>query len=136
MNNIKELVYIAPFGYNVHEKLLQPDKSIHGGQAEADMLNRGGKFVIHDFPDDFETAKGTVGSNIHYETIRTMDGKRYMPLFTSYRALINIFGENIRISLICFATAEKLCVKEQLSGIVIGPGDMNIIIPADKIERI
>ena len=69
---------------------------------------------------------------MHYQTIANPSGKRYMPLFTSYTIMTSIFGNNIRIGVICYETAKEFCLNEGFEGIVVAPGILNKIITKEE----
>lgn len=133
--DIRKAVFIVPFGYEVNEELTEPDYCLHGGPAEAALLNSDGVFVVRDLPvDKFHTTQdrsAVAGKIMHYQTIMSPDGKRYFPLFDSYNAATRIYGENIRFTMVCYETARKMAISENLEGIVLCPGTVNQIIPKE-----
>ncbi len=135
--DITKAVFIVPFGYEVNEKLTQPDYCLHGGIKEAALLNGGGVFVACDLPfDKFHTTQdqsAVEGKTMHYQTVMSLDGKRYFPLFDSYRAAVHIYGENVRLAMVCYETAKEMALSEGLEGIVLCPGTISQIIPKEAL---
>ena len=135
--DVRKAVFITPMGYEVNEKLENPDYCLHGGLEEAQLLDNGGIFVVFDLPlDKFSTTQdenAVKGKTIHYQTLMGPDGRRFFPLFDSYKNAVNIFGKNIRFAMSCYDTAIKMAKEENLSGIVIGPGTSNIMLPIEKL---
>ena len=70
---------------------------------------------------------------MHYQTLKAPDGKRFIPLFTSYNQITAIFGNNIRIGVICYETAKKFVLTENLDGIVVSPGSRDTIIKREDL---
>lgn len=121
--DIRKAIFITPFGYDQEGPLSEPDMFLHGGQAEADIIDAGGYyFAMKDLPEGFDTSPTASTKTMHYETIKSPDGKRFFPLFDSYDVTTRIFGKNIRLCMTCFDTALKFCKSDNLDGIVVCPG--------------
>ena len=133
--DISKFLFIVPMGYDGETQLMEPDYELHVGKKEAALFQSDGTFTVHDPPDGFRFA--TTGENrvMHYQTLLYPDGKKYIPLFDSYKAAVSIYGKNIRISAICFETAVRMCVQEKLDGVVISPGISNVIVSAKKASE-
>lgn len=109
---------------------LEPDYELHIGKEEKEMLQRGAKIVCRDLPTNFTFAK--TAHSFQLKKIANTNKAEYIPLFSSYNALIKIHGENTRIGIISVKTAMKTAQKENLAGVVIDPGTNNIIITEHK----
>lgn len=85
--------------------------------------------------------------NPGYNLAKTLDNRRmflrkivynpskeeWVPLFTDFHALMPVFGKNSRISVISFNEAREIA--KQSCGIVINPGNNDIRIPVDALNR-
>ena len=121
--DIRKAIFITPMGYDSEGPLSEPDMMLHGGQAEADLIDSGDYyFSVKDLPEGFDTGVASGNKIMHFETIKSPDGKRFFPLFDSYNAATHIFGKNIRVSMTCFDTAVKFAKSDFLDGIVVCPG--------------
>lgn len=127
-------VFITPFNYeNEPDMILHPDIYLHGGAEEKAIFDNGGRIICEDMPSVYKFAESVSGIPMQYRVIKHKDGAVYIGLFDSFRAMTRIFGLRVRIGLMSYATAEKLCRIERLDGIVIGPGTKNIVIRAGDL---
>ena len=59
-----------------------------------------------ELPKNFSLAKETNNSLMHYQTIASPTGERYIPLFTSYVSMTSIFGNKIKVGVISYETGK------------------------------
>lgn len=134
--SISTSLFLIPVAFEGEEEYPEkPDHELHFGVYEAQMAQFGSKLNCNDLPDSFTPARTARKSVMHYQTLQAPDGKRYIPLFTSYKHIQSIFGGNIRLGVICFETAKKFVLKESLDGIVVSPGSKDAIIPRKDLTR-
>ena len=127
-------VFITPFNYeNEPDMILCPDIYLHGGIEEKAIFDNGGRIICEDMPPVYKFAESVSNIPMHYRVIKQKDGTAYIGLFDSFRVMTRIFGLRVRLGLISYVTAEKLCRIERLDGIIIGPGTKNIIIKANEL---
>ena len=103
---------------------------VHSKKA---IFDNGGRIICEDMPSVYKFAESARDIPMHYRVIKQKDGAAYIGLFDSFRAMTRIFGLRVRIGLMSYTTAEKLCRIERLDGIVIGPGTKNIVIKAGNL---
>ena len=133
-NSVEKALFLIPVNFgDKQEKLTEPDYSLHFGAKESEMLQQGSKVLCADLPAQFKPAETASSELLHYQTIMSRNGLRYMPLFDSYKTMVEIFGTNIRVGVICYETARSFVFKEKLAGIVVSPGGSNTIISAEKL---
>ena len=109
------------------------DTCLHFSQTEANMYKNGSKIWCFELPNNFSLAKEAGNSPMHYQTIASPTGERYMPLFTSYKVMTSIFGDKYRVGVISFETAKEFCLKEGFKGVVVAPGVLNEIISKEEL---
>lgn len=127
--HVKNDLFLIPVCYDGDDEVLSaPDHELHFSAREAQMAVAGASLFALGMPEEFAPATTSRG-RMHYQTIMGPDGKRFMPLFISYDSMVNIFGKNIRIGVICFDTAMEFCRTDNYAGVVVAPGDVNRIIP-------
>ena len=131
----KNDLFIIPIEYESdHNKPPESDTCLHFAETEATMYKNGSKIWCLELPKNFTLAKEASKSLMHYQTIASPAGDRYMALFTSYKSMTSIFGSKIqRIGVISYETAKEFCLNEGFSGIVVAPGVLNKIIPKEEI---
>ena len=134
--DVKTSLFLIPVSFEGEEAFPdEPDKELHFGIRESQMAQIGSKLACSDLPEDFVPAKAARSGMMHYHTLAAPDGKKFMPLFTSYTQMTAIFGISIRTGVICYETAKEFVLKENLSGIVISPGSRNTIISAEDLIK-
>lgn len=111
------------------------DMEVHFTAKASEMLSNGSKVILTDkMPDGYGPAKEVNRGIMHMRKIDSPDGQSFIPLFTSYQAMVNIFGKNIHVGVISFEDARTVCREdEDLAGIAIAPGRMNQIIPREAL---
>ena len=133
---LEKALCLIPFNYGDEPDAIEhPDKYIHSGAEEAALYSDGGVLLCPDLPSVYEYATEASSSPMHFQTIADGFGNRYIPMFTSFEAMTDIFGIRIRVALICYKTAKKYCLTEDIAGIVIGPGTIDEIITRETIEE-
>ncbi|MGN0167070.1 MAG: SseB family protein [Acetatifactor sp.] len=117
--------------------LLDEDTEIHFSSKAADMYKLGSKiFMLDAFPETLQPAKEARKGILHLRKIDSPDGHSYIPLFISYKSMINIFGRNIHVGIVSFEDAISLCSNEtDVEGIVVGPGHINKIIHREALGK-
>ena len=136
-NNIidaKNDLFIIPIEFE--DKLNKPpeyDATLHFSNTEKNMYENGTKIWCLELPENFSLAKEANNSLMHYQTIANPSGDRYMPLFTSFKTMTSIFGNNIRVGVISYETAKEFCLNEGFKGVVVAPGVLNKIIPKEEL---
>ena len=134
--DVKTSLFLIPVAFEGETEFPdEPDHELHFGIRESQMVQIGAKLACSDLPEGLIPAKAARSEVMHYHTLVAPDGKKYMPLFTSYSQMTSIFGNNIRIGVICFETAKEFVLKENLSGIVVSPGSRNTIIPKANLIK-
>ena len=127
-------LFIIPIEFeNRLNKPPENDTSLHFSLKEKTLYENGSKIWCLDLPENFILSKEINNSLMHYQTIANPSGKRYMPLFTSYTIMTSIFGNNIRVGVICYETAKEFCLNEGFEGIVVAPGILNKIITKEEL---
>ena len=130
----KNDLFIIPMEYQEElNKSPELDTSLHFSQTEANMYKNGSKIWCFELPNNFSLAKEAGNSPMHYQTITSPTGERYMPLFTSYKVMTSIFGDKYRVGVISFETAKEFCLKEGFKGVVVAPGVLNEIISKEEL---
>ena len=130
----KKDLFIIPIEFeNSLNKPPVNDTSLHFSQNEKNMYENGTKIWCLELPENFSLATEINSSLMHYQTIAKPTGERYMPLFTSYKTMTSIFGNNIRVGAICYETAKEFCLNEGFEGIVVAPGVLNKIISKEEL---
>lgn len=133
--NLGAMLFLIPVEFGeAPVKLEKPDFELHFNEHDAKMYKQDAMLFCSDLPKSFVPAKVPNAQLMHYQTLMSQhDGQRYMPLFTSYKIMTSIYGENIRVGEISFATARKFVVSEKLDGIVFSPGLVNKVITAEEL---
>ena len=128
-------LFIIPMEYEDKlNKSPELDTSLHFSQTEAIMYKNGSKIWCFELPNNFSLAEEAGNSPMHYQTIASPTGDRYMPLFTSYKVMTSIFGNKYRVGVISFETAKEFCLKEGFKGVVVAPGVLDKIIPKEELS--
>ena len=130
----KNDLFIIPIEFKDSlNKNLENDTSLHFSLKEKNLYENGSKIWCIDLPENFFLSTKINNSLMHYQTIAKPSGERYMPLFTSYKIMTSIFGNNIRVGAICYETAKEFCLNEGFEGIVVAPGILNKIISKEEL---
>lgn len=133
--DIRTSLFLIPVAFEDDTGLpAEPDHELHFGVHEAQMAQIGSRLACDDLPQYYTHARTSKSRIMHYQTLKNPDGKRYIPLFSSYDHIKSIFGNNNRLGVICFETATELVLKENLDGIVVSPGSQNIIISRKELS--
>ena len=133
--DVENDLFIIPIEYeDKMNKSPEFDDSIHFSQTEANMYANGSKIWCLELPENYSLAKEAGKSLMHYQTIASPNGERYMPLFTSYKVMTSIFGNKLRVGIISFETAKEFCLNEGFKGVVVAPGTLNKIISKEELS--
>ena len=132
--DIKNDLFIIPIEYEDQlNKTPKSDNYLHFSKTEGEMYKNGSKICCLDIPEYFEFAKEVHNSPMHYQTIANPSGGRYIPLFTSYKVMTSIYGNNLKVGIISYETAKQFCLNEGFNGVVVAPGVLNKIIPKEEL---
>lgn len=144
-------LFLAPvlFDDETEEALTAPDTQLHFFPVAGRMWQAGSARLwgSTDMPEGYAPATESVGRFMHVRCLQAPTGDQYLPLFTSFDALFYYFGQNIRVGVLSYADAVALAADTQVAverdgqsvvlpcaGIVIAPGILNQIIPADQMN--
>ena len=115
--------------------LTYDDREIHFTANATALFNAGSRIYMSDvIPSALAPAATANNGIIHFRTIKSPDGAFYIPLFTSYHSMVEIFGYRIHVGVVTYDDARNFCLNESdLAGIVFGPGQANKIMPRQTL---
>ena len=128
--SLSDNLFLMPMLYDGDPYVLPaPDRALHIWPKAGEMLQQGAKLLCTDgIPEGYAPATAPGPSAMHGRLLKnSQSGTEYVPLFFSFQAMFQIFGPNIRVSIISFAEAQELC--KECAGIVLGPGAINCVLP-------
>lgn len=136
-NDPEKAIFLVPVAFNgegENEVLPEPDYNLHVLPKAAQYIEEGSKVFGQDYQQYPDYKPLTSPGNEKILVLRKLKngatGQEYIPLFISYKAMFNIYGQNIHVGLISLEEAREFA--KECEGIVLGPGELNKVIPNDR----
>ncbi len=128
--------YLIPCVLNDEKGFSKPDYGLHFTEYDTPLLKQPWRRMWNDLPDYFYPCNGTDTNTIHYaKIIHPVSHKQLIPLFTSYRIMTMMFGNNYRVAALSLKNAKQLCLMDNAEGIIIEPGPRGKVISFEEIKR-